>query len=352
MSRFGKPNDKTQHRYYEERLSAYLDGELAPQEQDAVKRHLAKCEACRWDLDTLQHTVQLMSELPTVPLPRVFTIPAPAEPERISRRRWNLFPLLQGATALVALLLFLVVAGDYLLIGPRPGSAPELMLMQEQAPMAVEATQVVGLVREAEAPAAPPEAEVAVEEAVVETVIETVEVEKEVVAVAPSAMPQPTQAAAPATEARATEPQEGGIEAPASAAEEAPVGELAQEPQADEAPAALKVSPVEQGAAPGAQDTTPAAQDATGATAGGGPTPTILASPLALASPAPAAATAVAEIPAPAPAMPEPEAQPISETWGKPGVNWLRVVEVTLAVAFVLLATITVVATIQKRRAG
>jgi hypothetical protein len=50
--------------------------------------------------------------------------------------------------------------------------------------------------------------------------------------------------------------------------------------------------------------------------------------------------------------MPEPEAQPVSETWSEPGVNWLRVVEVTLAVAFVLLATVTVAATIQKRKAG
>jgi anti-sigma factor RsiW len=343
MSRFGKPNDKTQHQYYEERLSAYLDGELAPREQDAVERHLATCQECQWDLDTLQHTVQLMSELPAVPLPRVFTIPAPAEPERISRRRWNFLPLLQGATALVALLLFFAVAGDFVLMGPRRGSAPELMLMQDQAPVAVEATQVVGLVREAEAP----EAEVAVEEAVAETVVELVEVEaeKEMVIATPSPMAQPTQAAAPAYEARATEPQEGGIEAPESAAEETPAGELAQEPQADEATEALKAAPV-------AQDAAPAEQDATGAAAGGGPTPTSLASPIPLTSPAPAVATAVAEVPAPAPAMPEPEAQPVSGTWREPEVNWLRVVEVTLAVAFILLATVTVVATIQKRRAG
>jgi anti-sigma factor RsiW len=340
MSRFGKPNDKTQHQYYEERLSAYLDGELAPREQDAVERHLATCQECQWDLDTLRHTVQLMSELPAVPLPRVFTIPAPAEPERTSRRRWNLLPLLQGATALVALLLFFAVAGDFVLMGPRRASAPELLLQQDQAPVAVEVTKVVELVKEAEAPAAPPEAEMAVEEALVETVVEAVEVEveKEVAVVVPSPMPQPTQTAAPAVEAPAAEPQEGGIGATESAAEGEPVGELAQEPQTDEAPAALKAAPAEQATA--------------GAMAGGGPTPTILASPLPDSSRAPAVATAVAKVPAPVQAMPEAESQPVSGTWREPAVNWLRVVEVTLAVAFVLLTTVTVVATIQKRRAG
>ena len=87
MSRFGKPDGTTKHEYYEERLSAYLDGELAPGERETVERHLTTCQACQWDLDTLQTTVQWMGELPTVPLPRVFTIPAPAQPERTPWRR-------------------------------------------------------------------------------------------------------------------------------------------------------------------------------------------------------------------------------------------------------------------------
>ena len=56
MSRFGKPENITEHHYFEQRLSAYLDGELLPQERDAVKHHLATCQACQWDIDTLAKT--------------------------------------------------------------------------------------------------------------------------------------------------------------------------------------------------------------------------------------------------------------------------------------------------------
>jgi anti-sigma factor RsiW len=321
MSRFGRPDDRTKHQYYEDRLSAYLDGELAPQEQDAVRRHLTTCKACQWDLDTLQATAQWTSELPIVPLPRVFTIPATTQPARAVWRRWSFVPVLQGATALVALLLFFAVAGDLLLSGFGGGRAPEPMLMQEQASVIVEATQVVELVTEAEAPVAPPAAEVAVERATVETaemekadaekvVVETVEVEKEVVAAAPSPMPLTAPAAEPASgETRATAPKEDAARVATSVSEEGLVGEAAQEPQAEEAPAEL---------------------EAADATAGGGPTPTVLA---------------------PAPGMPEWQEAAPAQRWHEPGVNWLRVLEVALTVTFLLLVAATIFATIQRRRA-
>jgi len=106
---------KTEHEYTAERLSAYLDDELSPQERERVDRHLAACAECRWDLETLRQTVQWVQELPSVPLPRVFTLPASVQPERRERRRWGFAPVLQGATALVALLLVVVMAGDMLL---------------------------------------------------------------------------------------------------------------------------------------------------------------------------------------------------------------------------------------------
>ena len=200
MIRFGKPDAKTEHTYFEERLSAYLDGELLPQEQAAVEHHLDTCPACQWDLDTLRQTVQWTSELPTLTVPRVFTIPAPAEPERAARRRWRFVPLMQGATALIALLLFFVVAGDFVLTGSlRQASAPEPMLMQ--ATMVVEA--------EVEAPAEEAvmvdetlEVEAPVEEVV--TIIETVVVEAEVVVEVEKAVAEPTEAPPPA----AAEPAE------------------------------------------------------------------------------------------------------------------------------------------------
>jgi anti-sigma factor RsiW len=43
MSLFRKNDSKTEHQWVEERLSAYLDGELSSRERDAVEHHLARC---------------------------------------------------------------------------------------------------------------------------------------------------------------------------------------------------------------------------------------------------------------------------------------------------------------------
>jgi anti-sigma factor RsiW len=162
MSRFGKSIGQTEHQYVAGRLSAYLDGELPPSERSAVEHHLATCRSCQWDLATLRQSVQWTRELPTIPLPRAFTVPAPAQPRRAARRRWTFLPLLQGATALVALLLFFVVAGDVMFTGLLPSFE-----QQEQAPAAVAATQVVEEALQVEA-VVELEAEVAVEKAVAE----------------------------------------------------------------------------------------------------------------------------------------------------------------------------------------
>ena len=165
MSRFGKSNERTEHRYVKERLSAYLDGELLPQERDAVERHLATCQSCQWEFHTLRQTMQWTKELPTLLVPRVFMIPVPARPVRASRQRWSFVPLLQGATALVALLLVLVVAGDVMLTGALPAAVPELVVMREQAPANVSLTIAV---EDAEKAPADMAAEVMAEEAITE----------------------------------------------------------------------------------------------------------------------------------------------------------------------------------------
>ncbi|MGD8626933.1 MAG: zf-HC2 domain-containing protein [Anaerolineae bacterium] len=125
-------DNKTEHGYFEERLSAYLDGELLPREKEAVEQHLVGCSSCRWEVETLRQTVQWTAELPAVSIPRVFTIPVQAEPVPV-RRRWRLVPALQAATALVALLLFFAVAGESILTGSLPLSAPMAGESQEAA---------------------------------------------------------------------------------------------------------------------------------------------------------------------------------------------------------------------------
>ena len=133
----------TEHGYFEERISAYLDGELAPREYEAVEHHLQTCPECQWELETLRKTTQWARELPTLTVPRVFTIPVAEEPERAARRRWNFLPVLQGATALIAVLLVFAVAGDLLLSRTPVGRAPDTAYQQEVASIEMEATEVV-----------------------------------------------------------------------------------------------------------------------------------------------------------------------------------------------------------------
>ena len=127
----------------EERLSAYLDCELTAEERAAVERHLAQCEGCRWNLETLRQTVGLTRNCAPVRLPRSFTIPVEAAaPQAVRARRpvWGL-PLLQGATALVALLFVVIVAGDLFTGGLAPRSEPQMVALQTS--VVVEEAQVV-----------------------------------------------------------------------------------------------------------------------------------------------------------------------------------------------------------------
>jgi anti-sigma factor RsiW len=85
-----------------ERLSAYLDGELAPAETATLERHLADCRACQAELASLREVRALLGALPPPALPRSFALPettapparlapiaprAPAPPHRAPARR-------------------------------------------------------------------------------------------------------------------------------------------------------------------------------------------------------------------------------------------------------------------------
>jgi anti-sigma factor RsiW len=146
--------DQTENECCGERLSAYIDRELGPEERVALERHLAECEDCRWNLETLRQTVEWTRDCAPVRVPRVFTIPvetAAPQPVRARRPVWGL-PLLQGATALVALLFVFVVAGDLFLGSSAPRSAPQMVAVQMTSAMdqaaivqEVEVTQLVEL---------------------------------------------------------------------------------------------------------------------------------------------------------------------------------------------------------------
>jgi len=152
MSDFGKTKFKAEHRRIREMLSLYIDGELSSRDRARVEEHLAECDDCTWELETLRQTVDLVGQLPKVPVPRAFTIyetPRP-RPFGLFQARW-VYTYLKGATALAAALLILVLAADALFQFQRitsfapakefaaPAAAPTVVARQEAPPAPTEA---------------------------------------------------------------------------------------------------------------------------------------------------------------------------------------------------------------------
>lgn len=120
-------------------LSAYLDGEVTPQERLQIERAAAQDSDTAWRLASLQQTVALVKALPRVSLPRSFTLSeADVAPQRVatpaSTPWWRaLFDpiLLRNATAMAAVLFLVLLVGD---LAPRlisPAAAPTARLFKE-----------------------------------------------------------------------------------------------------------------------------------------------------------------------------------------------------------------------------
>lgn len=62
------------HRRFQERLSAYLDGELAPDEAAALQVHLDSCDSCAAEFAGLRMASAALAELPEVEVPRSFAL--------------------------------------------------------------------------------------------------------------------------------------------------------------------------------------------------------------------------------------------------------------------------------------
>lgn len=349
MSQSAKSNDKTEHRYASERLSAYLDRQLPPQERMRVEHHLARCPQCQWEFSTMRATVQWTRELPTIPVPRDFTVPVPVRPVRVAQRVWAL-PLLQGATALVALLFLVAVIGELFL--PQFFPALGAHRPAPEAPAAVELTEIVELQMAAPAETLPPALKTeptraAVGEAVVQATVEVEVAVEHTDEVAAASVPS-GEAALPPT-------------APLLAEEALPTEAVADS-------AALKALPPV-----AAATATPEVGIMRSAGAGSGPetpspgamqpeTPTAVAvepaSPTALPSPTPfpttvPAPTALAEVQADEPATAAQVEQPPQavRAFRTPARAWLSLAVMGLGIAFVLLGSITVLLMVRRLRA-
>ncbi|MFQ5340088.1 MAG: anti-sigma factor family protein [Anaerolineae bacterium] len=144
MRNFGTDLNQGNHVHLDtELLSAYIDGEVTPDEATRVEQHLPTCRHCADELESLRWTVNLLREVPPIPVPRSFAVRlADLEPEPARRRRplpnWLLNGL-QWATAATAALMMLLIAADFLNLGQPEAPAALMQAAQSEsaaAPMA------------------------------------------------------------------------------------------------------------------------------------------------------------------------------------------------------------------------
>ena len=134
-------------------LSAYIDGEVTESDAGRVEQHLAGCDQCRAELDTLRMTVGLLRELPPLTVPRSFALTEEPAPVRQLRPVAWAAPL---ATSVAALLLVALLASDLSGVVSQTRVMPD-----EAATVQLEAAPVGSLPLPAQAPvpaAAPPAA--------------------------------------------------------------------------------------------------------------------------------------------------------------------------------------------------
>lgn len=321
MGFFRKRSARAEHHYVQERLSAYLDGELSSGDRAAVDRHLSACQHCRWNLRTLRQTIQWTRELPPVPVPRAFTVPVQTRVAQIPAWRRSM-PLLQGATALVAVLFFLAVAGNaYVSRMPPAAEPPPAQAVEVTGPAAEseELTYEMEVVAEGDAAG---QVEELPSEPMVAAAPRAAAVEEQVVeSAAEEELPPAAESGVGVTDAEVSAAQ-GDIEAlgagPGAEIQPTSEGEPALE-QATEKPAVLEP--------PSASPT---------------------AEPRAVAEPtqvADANVKAAAESAAAADEVP-------SGVLREPRHAWLGVAEIALGLAFVLLGSVTILLMVRRLRSG
>lgn len=226
-------------------LSAHVDRRLSPAEENALEAHLATCEACAEHLRALRLTVDLLGQLPHVPVPRSFLLEAPAP---VPHRPFLWYYYFRNASGAVAALLVALLAFSYVMqaalpvemrsAAPRPAAGSTRGAAESSAP--VQAEQANEVARPA-APEAPMKA--AGERAAASTpspaAADGGAAPAAPVAAAPPAKPAPAPTAGAA--ALAAAPASASPETPATAvaagptvATAPPSGQLARDRQAEE----------------------------------------------------------------------------------------------------------------------
>jgi hypothetical protein len=100
-----------------ERLNAYLDNALSPEERRQFERALAGDPALQTTLDDLRLLKVNLSRLPRHRAPRSFALSAAVHGRRRPKPAAQLYPFMRGAVALTAFFLVLAVVMDLLTAG-------------------------------------------------------------------------------------------------------------------------------------------------------------------------------------------------------------------------------------------
>lgn len=99
------------HRWVQDNLSAYIDGELSAPEIARLESHLDECAECAHSLETLRQTVAWVRALPTQRVPRSFAIPVSESREERSTLSW-LLPYFRASAAVAAVFLIVTLSAD------------------------------------------------------------------------------------------------------------------------------------------------------------------------------------------------------------------------------------------------
>ncbi len=130
-------------------LSAYADGAyLSASERVEIERHLAACDVCRDELESLRAVSRLLAELPEPDLPRSFRLSpqdldqsAPEQPAQMQPWILRYQPVFRYASVAAALLLAVIVTIDLLPGEQDPTDEMATMIDEPAVDMAEEADE-------------------------------------------------------------------------------------------------------------------------------------------------------------------------------------------------------------------
>jgi anti-sigma factor RsiW len=146
-----------------ERLSAYLDGDLPPQQVEALEARLRSEAELRRRLEELRHTIAQLRDMPPVRAPRNFTLTP--EMAGLKPRRPPLFSFFRFASAVAAVALVVVIGLDLAVAsGQLPSLSGVAGDMTEETALFNDAAQQAEAPAEAEADLGEPMAMRATEE--------------------------------------------------------------------------------------------------------------------------------------------------------------------------------------------